>query len=480
MRTARTIVGIAVAATVVTALAGCTVGQADPRPSADPASAFSQSHTVSAAWSTDVTPIADPSFADDTVLAYDGTDDVHLVALDAATGEQRWSAPSSTGAVVPTWTAFSVVTTETADGGALVAYLTPPVLDQGIDYYQHTLVLADVRTGEVVHESPRDWVAGVWSCGLDRNVCYSTWDVAAETWVSKEMDVDTGEVGPLTTQVDGRHTDVLEEGVYSYTDSAGTAWFGRRTDGEDRWKVRAASLLGQDVDTVGRLRAVTVAPGTGDLLLNMSTAKTADVKSLPVGDLVLVALDPDTGKRKWSTTGTLCTGLDLMVCRGDVAYTAAGENAGFDIGRGDVEIAGLDAETGDDRWETTASGVESLGNSRAQGGLGSLEDAWVYRDAQGVRLLTDDGRKSRLPEDASTACKSSLRWNGHESSNPENALTEFHLGSSWALCDATGKAVTGEWTQGSVLAASDMPDGWRSGQRVVQTKDALLGFDLGE
>ncbi|OII09273.1 hypothetical protein BIU97_12075 [Curtobacterium sp. MCBA15_009] len=458
------------------ALAGCSA-TAEPK-KVDLAAPFSADAAVTPEWSLDITPVSSPAFVAGTALVYDGTDELRMVAVDTATGEERWSRRSSTGAVVPKWTGFSVVTTEGAGGKDLVAYLTPAELDASIDYYQHTLVVADVQTGEVIWHAPKDWVAGVWNCGLNRDVCYSTWDLASESWVSKELNVDTGQVGPVTTEMDGRPTDVIDEGVYSYTDASGTAWFGRRVDGQDLWKVEAEGLVGKDIDSAGRLRAVDTVPDSDDLLLNMTEAKTADGKTMSVDDFTLVSIDGKTGSRNWSTTGALCTGADLMVCRGAVSFSAADDDAGFDLGKGALVVAGIDASSGKDRWSKDLAGVTSLANARGQAGRGNLEDAWVYQDAKGAAILSTDGQSGRVPADDLTACKSPTRWNGPESSNPQNPVTEFQLGIVWSPCDAAGRASGESWTDGSVRAASDMPDDWKTGQKVVQTKEALLGFQI--
>jgi outer membrane protein assembly factor BamB len=454
----------------------------------DPLEAVDFTTPATPVWVADITPAGTPAYIGDTVLVYDGASDLTIRSLDADTGEELWSAPASTGAVNPDRVLVPTVTT-TGDGRVLVAYLQPPVLDEDIDYYEHTLIVADARTGEQVMATEPAWTSSVANCRFTKEICYSTFDNSTQSFVMQAYDPGSGEVAPYVSPVgDGAEVEELAEGVFSYTlpDEAKTAVIGRYSGGEILWEKEASYVIGENLSTVKHIRASRVDEATQSMVLSVARPEIPNDQpfTLTPADIVTAAFDLETGNALWSVADHIATCVDgpAMLCSGGLVLNRVLGSGHVLLEAADVAMTKVDPLTGEPVWRTELAGLEAFGNASVQPTIASSGETFVFRQDGAYRLLRDsDGEVVDLADDALVACSTPTDFRGPALSNPMEQPVVFNGSSRWRACSAaTDVPVTdpSQFSVGVVLSAGMSPDKTStSSLTILQATEAIAAYE---
>ncbi|MCJ1697660.1 PQQ-like beta-propeller repeat protein [Rathayibacter caricis] len=479
-----TAITVLVSAALAGLLAACT--PADPTISASEVAAPSFSAEgftaeVPVAWSARLSPAGSPALVGDSVLAYDGTRGLELTSFDATSGSERWSAAASTGDV-PASAAFAPAVTTTEDGRSLVAYLAPPILNTDINYYEHTLVVADAATGQQL-SSHVGWISGLEKCPFSNDFCFAIRDAATDTWLVQEMDAETGAVSAHIEPIGaGATLDDLGDGVYSFTDAAGSPVFGRFLDGAVVWERPSAEVIGEALTSVGRVRVVVLDEASSTMVVSISRPTVGEdpVRLVP-SDFVTAAFDVSTGEHRWtSSSGILgCADGPALLCSGEIVIERESASSLVELEAENVLVSRPDLLTGEDLWGTDLRGVKSLGNSAANTGLGSVDSGFVFETADQYHVLTyDEGEVVDLDAAAKIGCVSPSFFDGTVSSNPSSEALTYSGGGRWQACsfsERPRKEPAG-FSLNAVEGAATDELTTPSGLRIVQTFEAVTAF----
>lgn len=483
-------VGVAVALSLT--LAGCT-DEESPAPPADPLQR--DDTTAEAAWTADLDVIGQPSVRDGVavVLARAREDELDVVAVDAATGEQLWDRPWSPGGV-PTGFGMSPTVTAGSDDEPVVVLSEPPgdLSTESAQRFEERVVAVDLRTGEERSSTdPMTLSTPVAACSDGADACLDVFGADS----GRRMDVRTGELGDDTDGPPADARSIGGAGLYSTSDRPGEK-IGVRVDGETVWERPVEDVVGPGTtsDTgwtfeeadglfVGWLRAVPAevrelaaaeAPYTVDASLN-----------------VMVAFEADTGERLWSVDkadhdclGDSVTPADTLprlrcVYAGTVTY-AGGDGEVESTEDVAVSVEGFDPRTGEARWteEMSPEAADALVR-------GELEIP--VRDGQSVVVPTPDGRllvdvesgdSRELDAESVFACEGETVELEYATPwvNAGQSLTSRFGGRLLSPCDAAGE----ETDSFSVAAVRDAGQDAGDGRRVLAVEGGLQGFELDE
>lgn len=400
-------------------LAACTDGS--PTDGSDPQSS-SEPPRAEQVWSLDAPVIGQPVAAGDVALVYVAqAQELALVGVDAATGEQLWSQPASPGAVI-TGIAVAPKVVESADGKPLAAYFRP---DPTGNLFAR-LVLADPRTGQdVVASQPMLFSSTPDECPDDQDVCARARPGDQEPAATFRLRLADGSLVPEPDRVEGLIRGIGPEGI-SDVRLAEVEYLARVEDGAVVWQTPIDELFGPGYSTDG---------GWGweyyageDLFVGFVRQRPPDLppgspREFDLSSYVTVAIDASTGERVWRDDASLpyCS-YDLPLPRGldsedeDVspvpircryagsAVILDGEEPVFD--NLEVTVEGFDAKTGETTWTLPLGAVEGLVFTGGVGAVAGPEEIVLPAPDGAVIVNLLDGATRDPASDEVLACQS--------------------------------------------------------------------------
>jgi outer membrane protein assembly factor BamB len=232
----RTRIGPAVALVLVTVLSGCS-----PAQESAPAHPSFGGEVAEATWRVPMRALAQPVVVDGVavVVVQARQDELDIVALDAATGEEKWRYPYSPGAGL----ADVPVVVNDGEGGKVVVFQRPPQDLQMNPGMKLPLAAVDLTTGELVSQSePHTIDTRLVECADGYDACNWSYDVDDDQTL--RFAVRDGAIN-----VKAKPAQKLPDGVPStfhggYYHLQGTpARIGRVVDGKKAWEKSAQFMF---------------------------------------------------------------------------------------------------------------------------------------------------------------------------------------------------------------------------------------------
>lgn len=427
----------------------------------DPADDWKTRHQP--AWTVDATLLSEPRIAGDVVLAYAsiGDGEEAMIAWDVADGSELWRHTTLPGRTPP-GVAHRVAALE-GDDGWQVSVLVPADAEATTTDYSHVAIL-DARTGESLAEPLAE--RGVWAerpglCGAEDDVfCI---EGILEPNVNNDYDsryVYSVE-DPEFRRAEGAGMGYLNGG-FSLTEHVSINDADELEYGDDdglRWSRAYDEVFGNNAEIEGGWSWYDDGDESGDPLIGVGSNYNSidyDVPqdvSLNLDDGTTVRLDRETGETLWSVDAQTCALTDWRLyiadditplCdyrSGTVDYRWNGEEPeGFRYTDVDVDLIGVDTETGATRW------VVPLGNA---GWSGPVDETALSYATDGESVIARVGGRVTIV-DVADGSRQPLGEGEYVLCNKEPAgvtltsiweVPRFPLAAAHELCDATGEIV---------------------------------------
>lgn len=481
-------IGVLVSATLFAA--GCTPAAPD---AAEPVS-LDLSEKVSPAWEVSNDSVsAAPAVVGDSVIVYEQRSGaVSLVAYSAADGSELWAQESSTGSV-KTGTRLYPAVVETSGGSPLVGMVTPPVLDEAANQWEHTIRLVNPETGEAVAESPRFWAGDLFTC--ENDLCAGWWDPAQQKFADARLSADgtfvTGEY-LRRRAFDGVPSRWLTDNVYLAVNADGSPSDFIVTNGDDIVKRTPAEELipGFEGDAFYLLGGAQLMEDDGVFIVSSNSADSRNSSDVVYtsDDFVTFGLDSTTGDLLWQKPGYLPCAIDKGVfCKGaDVGYRQDESSSNFELEGGDATLVALDPKTGDEDWTYEAKDLSGVGNGTQAKTMISPKGQFAFVEAGAPMLLTlATGMAEPLEKGDRVGCYAEKTFLAPEYSNPANLNVAFDGALVTNACGPDGEDTDpADFTTG--VASGGVQKWLPSGEKrdpadqfyVVQADGKLLAYKL--
>lgn len=438
------------------------------------------------AWTTPGSYVGEVVVSGDTALSYvrGGNEGLQIVAVDVATGAERWRRDAAVG-TDPGGVTIRPAVAE-AGGHRYTAFLTPVVRD---DWQQLTIV--DVATG-VGQPVGVNTVWANWPSTCGDHFCFNGWLNGNTTDEAQYQVAATGgAVTPDRSRPLPKKARLLGEHVYSTGDRPPNSQelLGYLADGKSQWTRPYTDVFGANASSDAGWAwldddAEKTIVGSG-FSYDPALATKPDQFSSDKMTQRVVGLDVGTGATQWAVQGgEFCgdglpdtdTSATVPLCqfeagRTDYAKKTDGTYAVTRVGW-KVSAVGVDRHTGQVKWEVPLDDATfPVQGATVNSPFGA--GPWLVVTG-GAKSLLDISTGSSIPvsDDATMACSADRDVLKLRRSWQKQADI-FSPGSDTVPCSAA-LAKTNTFSVGAVQSTGPAVDGWR----VLATPQGLQGFHV--
>ena len=495
------------------ALSGCTdaATEAD-KAAAEQAGALAAEYSapVEPLWSVEAELVGTPTVTSDVVVSYiRGYGGMQIVAWDPDSGLELWRHAAVPGA--QTHGVEVSATTVTVGESLFVPYLRDD--PASYDGWQK-LVIADALTGTpLAHDWGLIWaVDRPGGCAGEEGVCFTGWTDAERDAGQRSfrVDVTTGVLSVDAEKPSPTSGRFLRDGIFATSDRApyGTEMLGYSADGAIAWQRPFQDYFGANSSSDngwawGYGRSADIVVGAG-----VRTDPAYDEAGEFTRDLTArrtVGIHRDSGEIAWALDGVYpaCTaaGLGYVVvdaagaqdddepesvvpmCRinsGSIHFTAAdGPDDMPPLDDLDIDLIGVDGETGEIRW-TVPLGATA-------GNLFLRDSSFFSRTPERVLMVGTvatmvnlaSGQNQPAPGDGIFSCATDRAGlNAHLVESvyaTDGPVDDFYAGADVFPCDVQSNATGSTFSRGSVRDAGIHVD---SGVYLIGGATVLSAFQL--